>query len=312
MKGLGPVLNKCIDWKHIAPSLTISPMNVRLTDDGFFSSFQWRSWSASSQYVSLLQTIVVWWPWLRARRYCLHIFPKTNDSRWSLCLLVCVLGHFPSLGHVQGSTSTGVFVAGCQTLSVWNSHSIFWCKLIESVMVVACVWSDCHFLRQSAEATCTCFHLHCQALFAWALQLAYFQYWSLCLTHTRRAGCPVPVSVLFCLSRLHASSRLGRFCFVYFLFFYFLFFFCFLFISTEWYALNCSTFCLVCTGGRSSMNLVVSVGVCLVVPSTTRIACSALCPASAALSVTLSWGLVHSQWHWEPFPDTAHDFNTVQ
>ena len=43
------------------------------------------------------------------------------------------------------------------------------------------------------------------------------------------------------------------------------------------------------------MKLVVSMSVSLVVPSTTRIACSALCPASAA-----------------PFPDTAHDFNTVQ
>ena len=44
------------------------------------------------------------------------------------------------------------------------------------------------------------------------------------------------------------------------------------FSTTLKYALTCSTFCLVCTGGRSSMNLVVSVGVFLVVPSMTRIA----------------------------------------
>ena len=33
------------------------------------------------------------------------------------------------------------------------------------------------------------------------------------------------------------------------------------------YALTCSTFCLVCIDGRSSMNLMFSVGVSLVVPS---------------------------------------------
>ena len=35
---------------------------------------------------------------------------------------------------------------------------------------------------------------------------------------------------------------------------------------------TCCTFCLVCTGGRSSMNRMISVGVSLVVPSMTRIA----------------------------------------
>ena len=38
------------------------------------------------------------------------------------------------------------------------------------------------------------------------------------------------------------------------------------------YALTCSTFCLVCIGGGSSMNLMVSVGVSLVVHSMTGIA----------------------------------------
>ena len=38
------------------------------------------------------------------------------------------------------------------------------------------------------------------------------------------------------------------------------------------YALTWSIFCLVCVGGRSVMNLMVSVGVSLVVPSMTLIA----------------------------------------
>ena len=38
------------------------------------------------------------------------------------------------------------------------------------------------------------------------------------------------------------------------------------------YDLTCSTFCLVCIGGRYSMNLMVSMGVSLVVPSMTHIA----------------------------------------
>ena len=38
------------------------------------------------------------------------------------------------------------------------------------------------------------------------------------------------------------------------------------------YDLTCSNFCLVCIGERSSMNIMVSMAVSLVVPSTTRIA----------------------------------------
>ena len=44
------------------------------------------------------------------------------------------------------------------------------------------------------------------------------------------------------------------------------------FLTALKYALTCSTFCLVCIGGRSSMNLMVSMGVSWVVPSMTRIA----------------------------------------
>jgi len=42
-----------------------------------------------------------------------------------------------------------------------------------------------------------------------------------------------------------------------------------IFYGTEKHALTCSTFCLVGVGGRSSMNLMVSVGVSLVVSSMT-------------------------------------------
>ena len=50
------------------------------------------------------------------------------------------------------------------------------------------------------------------------------------------------------------------------------------------YALTCSTFCLVCIGGKSSVNFMVSVGVSLLYDS---LPCSALCPAFADLSVPL-------------------------
>ena len=43
------------------------------------------------------------------------------------------------------------------------------------------------------------------------------------------------------------------------------------------YDLTCSNFCLVCIGGRSSMNIMVSMDVSLVVPNMTR---SALCPSA--------------------------------
>ena len=62
------------------------------------------------------------------------------------------------------------------------------------------------------------------------------------------------------------------------------------------YAFTCTTFCLVCIGGRSSMNLMVSAGVSLMVPSINpALPCSALCPALADLSVPLLRGLVSSQ-----------------
>ena len=68
-------------------------------------------------------------------------------------------------------------------------------------------------------------------------------------------------------------------------------------------ALTCSTFCLVCIGGRSSM---VSVDVSLVVPSMTLIAL--LC----TLALPLFLGLVCSQCHWAPHSDTVGRDGIVQ
>ena len=59
------------------------------------------------------------------------------------------------------------------------------------------------------------------------------------------------------------------------------------------YALTCSSVCLVCISGRSSMNLVVSVDVSLLVPSITRIA--SFCSTLAGLSGPLLRDLIRSQ-----------------
>ena len=43
---------------------------------------------------------------------------QTESHLWGLlCLPVYLTGHFPSLWHVQGSTSTGVFKGGCWPLT---------------------------------------------------------------------------------------------------------------------------------------------------------------------------------------------------
>ena len=50
----------------------------------------------------------------------LQIFRETSHLRWLLCPPVYLLGYFPSLRHVQGSTPTGYSERGCR-LSI---HSI--------------------------------------------------------------------------------------------------------------------------------------------------------------------------------------------
>ena len=44
----------------------------------------------------------------------LEIFREASHLWVLLCPPVCLLGHFPSLRHVQGSTPTGVFKGGCR------------------------------------------------------------------------------------------------------------------------------------------------------------------------------------------------------
>ena len=46
-----------------------------------------------------------------------QIFRDASQLLWLLCPPVCLLGHFPSLRHVQGSTPTGVFEGGCRPLT---------------------------------------------------------------------------------------------------------------------------------------------------------------------------------------------------
>ena len=47
----------------------------------------------------------------------LKIFPEASNMWRLLCPPVYLLGHFPSLWHVQGSTPTGVFEGGWQPLT---------------------------------------------------------------------------------------------------------------------------------------------------------------------------------------------------
>ena len=73
-----------------------------------------------------------------------------------LCPLVCLLGHFPSLQHVQGSAPTlpcaGVFEGGCQPwqMPVWASHvdiSLFVANLLNLWIHVILIGTKvvCHF-----------------------------------------------------------------------------------------------------------------------------------------------------------------------
>ena len=64
---------------------------------------------------------MAWCDWLCARNRVsssskLHIFQDASHLWGLLYLPFYLLGHFPSLQHVQGSTSTGVFEGGCWPL----------------------------------------------------------------------------------------------------------------------------------------------------------------------------------------------------
>ena len=54
----------------------------------------------------------------------LPIFRDANNMWWLLCPPVRLLDHFPSLLHVQGSTSTGVSEGGRRTLTYVSLASV--------------------------------------------------------------------------------------------------------------------------------------------------------------------------------------------
>ena len=111
-------------------------------------------------------------------------------------------------------------------------------------------------------------------------QLAYLQYWVLCLTHPRLAP---PVCIPLWLSRL-CGVGYGDF-------------------QWHWSML----WPVPLSVSFASINLMVSMGVSLVVLRMTRIA--SFCTLSSfSRFVPLLWGLVHSQWHWAPhFETTGRD-----
>ena len=85
--------------------------NVRLLDDGSLSSFQGKSSCVSPLNISLLQAI----KGMMSLALCPQVVYKSLVR--AALPPVYLLGHFPSLRHVQGSTPTGVFEGGCQPLT---------------------------------------------------------------------------------------------------------------------------------------------------------------------------------------------------
>ena len=95
---------------------------VRLIDNGPLLSFQGRSSNASSFHTSLLQVIDGVMP----LAFCLQVVSQAPSdlprhkplvmaalpSSISLSIHIYLLGHFPLLWHVQGSTPRGVFRGG--------------------------------------------------------------------------------------------------------------------------------------------------------------------------------------------------------
>ena len=69
----------------------------------------------------------------------LQIFWDASHSWGLLCSPIYLLGHFPRLRHIQGSTSTGVFKGGWQTVA-YATHTDTWRQTER----------DCVFWRQSA------------------------------------------------------------------------------------------------------------------------------------------------------------------
>ena len=103
---------------------------------------------------------IVWCPWhcvpagSVSSSSTLQIFWDASHLWWMLCLPVYLLSHFPSLQHVQGSTST-VVLKGRGWPLTYSSLGFplllltFCSKLTESVRMMA-LWSDRHLLRQTS------------------------------------------------------------------------------------------------------------------------------------------------------------------
>ena len=126
--------------------------------------------------------------------WTLHIFPDWSHLWWLLYPPVCLLGHFPSLQHVQGNIPPRVFKGGCQPLT----HSTLGFPFHFSHFVVSplTMWwwygmcCQCHLMRQSSGGhgwllapPLSCwklrpYRLHC--LHGWWSHLAWR--WSLTLT----------------------------------------------------------------------------------------------------------------------------------
>ena len=112
-------IKRCIP-PHLSEVSLMLPLKRFLysSDDGPLSSFQGRSLSTSSFHASLLQAIdgvmsLALHPQVVSQA-SQHFRSSEKQATCKLCPPVCLLGHFPSLQHVQGSTPTGVFEGGCQ------------------------------------------------------------------------------------------------------------------------------------------------------------------------------------------------------
>ena len=140
--------------------------SVRLIDDGPLSSFQGRLSSASSFYTSIGD----WWCDVLgfvlvgsvSSFSTLKIFWEASHLWGLLCPPVYLLGRFPSLQHVQGSTPTGIFKGGCQPLTHPSlgfpfCFSLFWIHGDGMCGLTVTSWGN------QAEDMGDCFHLHCQA-----------------------------------------------------------------------------------------------------------------------------------------------------
>ena len=79
--------------------------------------------------------------------------PKSKHLRGLIFPPVYLLGRFPTLWHVQGSTPTWVFEGGCRPFKHFSLgfpfHSSLFVARSLNLWGWLHMWSDCHLLRQS-------------------------------------------------------------------------------------------------------------------------------------------------------------------